>query len=166
MFRRLAAALLAPSVLLLPVAQAAPVPNLTDLHVYAKLGFATTKTSPTSNPITSTHLAKKAIATGAFTLRWSRKEPNIRPLKGTLVFFLWDAAKQRVIPTNQKLPRPAVEIPDKASETKIQYTIPSDTKPGLYRAIIVSDKANTDLGFTNFPPISTSVLITLKGASP
>jgi hypothetical protein len=165
-FGRLVAALLAGPMLLSPLAQAAPVPNLTDLQVYAKRGIATTDTHPTSNPITSPHLAKKATATGAFALRWSRKVPSIRPLKGTLVFFLWDAAKQQVIKTNEKLPWPAVVIPGKASETKIEYSIPSDTKPGLYRAIIVSDKANTDLGFTNFPPISTSVLITFKGASP
>ena len=103
-FRRLAGAFLAASVLLLSVAQAAPVPNLTDLHVYAKLGFATTETNPTSNPFTSTHLAKKAIATGAFALRWSRKEPNIRPLKGISYSFRGTLRNNGSLPPTKNCP--------------------------------------------------------------
>jgi len=97
---------------------------------------------------------------GAFTLKWSRKRPLSVALKGTLVFFLWDVAKQEVIVTKQKLPRPSVVIPSGASAINVTYTIPANATAGVYRAIVTSAKSNEDLGFTNYPSISNSVLLT------
>jgi hypothetical protein len=139
---------------------AAPVSPSTTLRVYEINGVGTTDTrTNTENP---GHLTTTAKVKGAFALKWSRKRPSALPLKGTLVFFLWDAAKQEVIVTKQKLPRPSVAIPSGATSINVTYTIPANAVAGLYRAIVVSAQSNNDLGFTNYPPISNSVLLTYK----
>jgi hypothetical protein len=138
--------------------QGAPVSPPTTLRVYEIHGIGTTDTRPnTENPA---HLTTTAKVKGAFTLKWSRKRPSAVALKGTLVLFLWDAVKQEVTVTKQKLPRPSVVIPSGASSIIVTYTIPANAVAGLYRAIVTSATSKEDLGVTNYPPISNSVLLT------
>jgi hypothetical protein len=137
--------------------QGAPVSPPTTLRVYEIHGIGTTDTrTNTENPA---HLTTTAKVKGAFTLKWSRR-PSLKALKGALVFFQWDVAKQEVIVTKQKLPRPSVVIPSGASSINITYTVPANAAAGVYRAIVTSAKSNEDLGFTNYPSISNSVLLT------
>jgi hypothetical protein len=139
--------------------RAAPDSLPTTLRVYEIHGVGTTDTrTNTANPA---HLTTTAKAKGPFTLKWSRR-PSHKALKGTLVFSLWDTVKQEVIPTKQKLPWPPVTIPAGAASVNITYTIPTSAIAGLYRAIVASTQSNNDLGFTNYPPISNSVLLTHK----
>ena len=82
--------------------------------------------------------------------------------EGNIGLFPLDAAKQEVIPTKQKLPWPSVTIPAGAASVNITYTIPAGAIAGVYRAGVASAQSNNDLGFTNYPPISNSVLLTHK----
>ncbi len=156
-FRTLVSCLLVALSFPLCSVQGAPVAPPTSLRVYEIHGIGTTDTRPNAEyPAHLTTTAKVA----AFTLKWSRKRPSAVALKGTLVFFLWDVAKQEVIVTKQKLPRPAVVIPSGASSINATYTIPVKATAGVYRAIVTSAQSNSDLGFTNYPSISNSVLLT------
>jgi len=134
-------------------------PILTALTVYTKNGSATTQTN-TSGEFAA-QLSKSASTNGDCVLRWTRSKALPQATPGMLVAWPWDVANQKIL--GPKIANQSVAIAAGALYGNITLPFASGTKPGIYRAIIVSAEANNNAGFENHPPISNSVLLTYSG---